>query len=464
MRPSKVGTSSGSVQVRKHGQDLASAATARSRSRRIGIAAGGAALLMTWLTWNLSAFWGPSQETIDLGNTLFKHQWQPNDVLAAEGDGLGPVFNAKSCVECHFLGGVGGAGTNEHNVSTFEAHPTRNSPNVHNGVVHASATHPEYLELQKHVQELFPIVKGGTKVIRGCRISTPDFNPVIVESVNTPALFGSNLIDEVSKSSLVVGPQWRVLGLIGKELSLDFEGTPIGRPHILPDGRVGRFGWKAQFATLEEFVAAACAVEMGLTNPLRAQHSPQKFAEDTEAKLDLDKRQFRALVAFVESLPRPEQVLPESLKELNQVRHGEALFKSVGCADCHTPDIGGVAGVYSDFMLHRVDNPDHPSSPGYGDGEPDVPLPTHHPLADEWKTPPLWGVADSAPYFHDGRYATLELAIQAHHGQARHVTKKYMALPQVERSAVVDFLKTLRAPQAVEQAPVSPSALAVAER
>ena len=81
--------------------------------------------------------------------------------------------------------------------------------------------------------------------------------------------------------------------------------------------------------------------------------------------------------------------------------------------------MGGVEGVYSDFLLHRL-NDRTKNQGGYAETPP-VPLPEDHPLPDEWKTPPLWGVADSAPYFHDGDCPTLESAVLKHHGDAENV-------------------------------------------
>jgi CxxC motif-containing protein (DUF1111 family) len=76
----------------------------------------------------------------------------------------------------------------------------------------------------------------------------------------------------------------------------------------------------------------------------------------------------------------------------------------------------------------------------------EVPLPGSHPRPDEWKTPPLWGVADSAPYFHDGASSTLEDAILRHEGDAIAVTRAFKNLPTPDQQAVIAFLKTLRAP------------------
>jgi CxxC motif-containing protein (DUF1111 family) len=118
---------------------------------------------------------------------------------------------------------------------------------------------------------------------------------------------------------------------------------------------------------------------------------------------------------------------------------GEALFHKIGCASCHMPDLGGVQGIYSDLLLHRVGY--------YGDAAamPDS-TPSDFPLLDEWKTPPLWGVADSAPYFHDGRSDTLSAALLRHRGEAKHVTEAYTRLSAAEQYRLVEFLRTLKAP------------------
>jgi CxxC motif-containing protein (DUF1111 family) len=106
--------------------------------------------------------------------------------------------------------------------------------------------------------------------------------------------------------------------------------------------------------------------------------------------------------------------------------------------------MAGVAGVYSDFLLHRLDDRSKGAS-GYRETTP-VPLPEDYPLPEEWKTPLLWGVADSAPYFHDGGSPTLESAVRRHHGDAESVTAAYLKLPTEDRTALIDFLKTLKAP------------------
>jgi CxxC motif-containing protein (DUF1111 family) len=126
---------------------------------------------------------------------------------------------------------------------------------------------------------------------------------------------------------------------------------------------------------------------------------------------------------------------------------GKKLFQTIGCADCHTPRVGSVEGIYSDLLLHRMGQ-DLEGGGSYGDRPvplPDIP-PDSGPEPGEWRTPPLWGVADSAPYLHDGRAATLEEAIRMHAGQGARAAVRFIKLSEAEQAQLVVFLKTLQAP------------------
>jgi len=420
--------------------------------RRMGF--GILALAGSWLLWSLTPgvpVWrGPSArpEVRQVGLNLFVHEWQTHDPMA-HGDGLGPVFNARSCVACHFQGGVGGGGGHRENVVAFEAHPTRERPELQSGLVHKFAVEERYSERQLLLQNLFPTVPNGVEVKGVCFTERHDFNPVRTQGLNSIALFGAGWIDRISAKAITHHRLSRSVAVIGKELSGDFSTIPPGRPRLLPDGRVGRFGWKAQFATLEEFVAAACANEIGLGTPHMAQAKPLTLgcAAAEEVGPDLDASQFRAMVAFVTTLPRPAEIVPDDPRERSQVERGRALFGKIGCAACHTPDLGGVTGVYGDFLLHRIVD----TRKNYSE-VPEVPMPQGHPLPEEWKTAPLWGVADSAPYFHDGASPTLEAAIVRHEGDAGSVTEAYRKLGADDRDALLRFLKSLKAP--ADAAPV----------
>jgi CxxC motif-containing protein (DUF1111 family) len=424
---------------------MRSATLARHR-RRFGVVV--LVALVLGLAWffapGLPILWGPyaSASVKAAGQTLFEHEWQPNDPLA-HGDGLGPVFNARSCAACHFQAGLGGGGSNQNNVLTYQVVPNRNDPQPHAGVVHHFAVQASLKESRDLVRKQFPIIPKGIKEVGGCNVEFRDFDPLHLETLNTPALFGAGWIDRISTNNITNNRIRRLLTASVKELQLDFDSIGTGRPRVLPDGRIGKFGWKAQFATLREFVAAACANELGLGNPLMEQARPLG-KKDYEAKPDLDRKQFSSLVAFVDTLPRPVEVVPDNVREHDLAVRGKELFSSIGCAVCHTPDMGGVRGVYSDFLLHVVE--DSASSSTYGQQTPEVPLPPELPRSDEWKTPPLWGVADSAPYFHDGGSPTLLAAVLRHRGDAASVGKAYEKLSREDQAAVIAFLQTLKAP------------------
>ena len=196
-----------------------------------------------------------------LGKELFEHQWSANDPLAGGGDGLGPVFNARSCAECHHQGGAGGGGSAKFNVTAFSVLPTADRPELRNGVIHTFALFESQKESEKHVQRMFPIIPNGQTIRGVCLEQKVDFNPLHVEQINTPALWGLGRIDEISGWAIQKAAAQRRMSNSLQELSAHFHNIPTGRVRYLPGRQVGKFGWKGQFATLEEFVAAAWSRE-----------------------------------------------------------------------------------------------------------------------------------------------------------------------------------------------------------
>jgi CxxC motif-containing protein (DUF1111 family) len=404
------------------------------------------------LTWPGARRQALDPDMVQAGQTLFHHEWKPNDPLSAGGDGLGPVYNAASCVACHNQAGPGGAGGWEHNVTTYTV-------GTRNGVVHAHAVNSPRDTLQHVHPDLPPVSQPSLAMLTSLpgmersRITVPA--GVLLSQRNTPALFGANRIDALPDRVLIANERkqqlkWGLASGQSETPSVTSE-FPVGRALRLPDGRIGRFGWKAQSASLSEFVQAACANELGLSNPGAAQPSPLAKPTYRSASFDLTREQCDQITAFVASLSSPRERLPDdgSLTG-DQVLTGKRLFRNVGCADCHTPDVGGIAGLYSDLLLHDMGAELQGGGFYY-----DVPLPSPVPGTPpiiagpgpgEWRTPPLWGVADSAPYLHDGRAPTLETAIQLHKGQAAKSAEKFARLSKGEQNDVVAFLKTLRAP------------------
>lgn len=404
----------------------------------------------TFFSDGLPIFWGPTARAAEVqqGRDLFEHQWTANDPLA-QGDGLGPVFNARSCVACHFQGGVGGGGANEHNAMSFEVQPRPGDHSFHTGTLHNFSTNPADKETDRKLHSLFPVVKGRTTRSSDphCPTTTtiPDFDPVSTQPVQTTALFGAGWVDLISDRAILKNARNRGLRELRRELTGEFDNVPVGRARMVAGG-VGKFGWKGQFATLKEFVAAACSNELGLGVPGVPQAQPIGTKGGADPQPDLTREQFGALVSFVKTLPKPVEVGNEA--------RGKALFREVGCAICHVPDMGGVKGVYSDFLLYTLEDPIPPGGGGGGGGnysEPPPqlqlpPRPDSEPKPSEWKTPPLWGVADSAPYMHDGRAPTLLAAIQQHRGDAKRVTERFESLPPADKAAITSFLGTLKAP------------------
>ncbi len=427
--------------------------------------------LKGWGAWNARV----TPAKIAAGKTLFEHEWSVNDPLCDEGDGLGPVFNARSCVACHFQSGIGGASGNETNVTAFEVKMDDESAARPTGVVHADAVSPSHLESKEVVQQLYPaksrltIVREGGGMYGGgggggdCapapireRTVIERDDPVVFHELNSPALFGVGLIDEISNFSVSLHGHKRAAARISNELSGDFSGNRLGVVNMV-NGNVGKFGWKGQFATLEDFVASACAMEIGLTNPLHSQPVAKEYRTDHDAKLDMSRRQLNELVAFVRSLPRPQQILPTDVRELKTVMRGEELFNETGCADCHVKNFGGIEEVYSDFHLYNLE-PIHVED-AYSDGTPAQEFDFNgvHPDPDQWQTPALWGVADSAPYFHDGGSPNLMAAIKRHQGQASSSLHRFQELRKADQAKLIAFLKTLKAPvvdaEAIKTAP-----------
>ena len=393
--------------------------------------------------WNLS----PTHEKITAGKALFVHHWQPYDPLSGKGDGLGPVFNADTCVHCHSQAGIGGAGDRSTNVLSFQVAPNANRKKVLSHAVHALAINKDGQESRELVQQLFPEIPAATRVVSGCSVRFESLNPVNFETINSPALFGIGLLDDVSNMTISFQKAHRMSTKIQREMSGDFAGNGIGFARGLSGGQIGKFGWKGQFATVEDFVASACAMELGLTNPKTSQPIPRQHCPDPDAKLDMTGQQLHELVCFIKSLPAPTQVLPEDPTARQRAINGEVLFDQVLCNECHVKNFGPVEGVFTDFHLYTLEDTQNQAG-GYSRQEvqEEFRFPDSEPLPEHWKTPALWGVADSAPYFHDGNSPTLEAAIERHQGQAQYSFDLFHELGKDEQRQVIEFLKTLRAP------------------
>jgi CxxC motif-containing protein (DUF1111 family) len=434
---------------------------------------------------------------IELGRQLFEHKWVPNDPLTPGGDGLGPLSNADSCVACHHLGATGGAGAGKHNVELMtlgsglsvrrrnalqekagKLHPAFAADNGAAATVmlHKFGTDPGFERWRLSVLGIkLPAHTTAEKAAQARRAaaerdsSAPPVAPVprtvglplLISRRNTTALFGAGLIDSIPEKVL-----------LELEKTQDERSDELrGRLARTASGAVGRFGWRGQVGNLREFVVSACAMELGLQNE---KHPQALDPLDPKLRLkgnDLTQAQCDALATYCASLPAPVRIEPASARDAEHARRGEKLFASCGCTACHVPEVGKVEGIYSDLLLHDMGevlsdpisaNPEKGTaltvtevvgggSSAYGGGGGRIVeslSPAALALRREWRTPPLWGLRDSAPYLHDGRARTLSEAITAHGGEAESSAQKFRGLDFVARSDLLDFLNTLAAPAA----------------
>ena len=139
---------------------------------------------------------------------------------------------------------------------------------------------------------------------------------------------------------------------------------------------------------------------------------------------------FDDLVFYLENLAGP----PRAGGTDPAIAQGEALFSSIGCATCHIPSLPGSGGpvpLYSDLLLHDI----HDAS-FRGMAEPDAPV-------GMYRTPPLWGSRNTAPYLHDGSATTFADAIDAHRDEADNSRLAFEALTPAEQAALLSFLEDL---------------------
>lgn len=474
-------------------------------------------MLVVTLIATLSAA-ATSAEKRQTGQQLFTKHWSVGDDSCRLGDGLGPMFNARSCADCHNQGGLGGGGDENANTdilnvdrATLRAlartssssnrfvsdltslHPSfrlpssgnrRSASAVSSIILHSQSTNPRYSKLREGLLSKVVARDDTTRLglLEAAKEITEQFRnarpPIQFELThrNTPALFGAGIMDRIPEEAL----EQTVAKMSRKFPQVSGRIAKVG-----PKSRAGRFGWRAQTASLDEFVRGACANELGL----QVRDNPQPMSptnpEMNPSLEDLSDRQCRDLVRYVSNLPQPIEAAPTSGEAVDLVAHGHNVFRGIGCVACHVENLGQAEGIYADLALHDMGAelsdpwpaPSATPSSGSSSGSPALPslLPAYYGSQDslltaftsagdrpnEWRTPPLWGVADSAPYLHDGRAKTLTAAIVAHAGEASFSSQQYLSLAPSDRSALLTFLRTLKAPSTSEE---PKSGLAQADR
>jgi CxxC motif-containing protein (DUF1111 family) len=330
--------------------------------------------------------------------------------------GLGPIFNASSCVECHGedTGPVGGIGDEvETHFTNRRADGSCDLLASRGGFVHQDSVTPKLFAATGLTSEPFPTVthQRGTRTI--------------------PDLFGFGLLAAVPNSAL-----------LNAEDPFDSNGDGItGYAHRTAAGDIGKFGKKANEGSLTLFNAGALLNEMGITNKFNLTENniggnPIPAGVDPHGEPEISDANFDDLNSFVIFLA-PPPALPLTA----QATTGKSLFSSIGCTGCHTPqftttDVGIPAlsfktiRAFTDLLLHDM-----------GTTTQDICL--DQAFRTEFRTEPLMGARFMDKFLHDGRATTIEGAISFHGGEGAGARSRFNALTLAQRDAVVAYVLSL---------------------
>lgn len=400
----------------------------------------------------------------NFGNRVFNTNWAVAPASVDAFDGLGPVFNRVSCSGCHLRDGRGRPPVEgEDEMLSMLVRLSVPGEDPHGG----PKPHPAYGD-QLNDRAIPGVPAEGRARIEwreragrypdGERYSLREprlhfeglaFGPLGRRTMHSPrvapAMPGMGLLEAVPEADLLAraDPDDRDGdGISGRANRV---WNPVSARHEL-----GRFGWKANAATVIAQSAGAAHGDMGLTSrvfPDEGCATPQAAcAAAVRGDVpDLRDAHLDKLVFYLQTL-----AVPDRRREAPETEaRGETLFAEIGCASCHTPVLRTAADAmpvqlarqefmpYTDLLLHDMGR-------GLADGRPDF-------LADgrEWRTAPLWGLGlvpvtnGHTFYLHDGRARSLEEAILWHGGEAEGSRDRFKRLAREDRQAVLTFLRSL---------------------
>jgi CxxC motif-containing protein (DUF1111 family) len=345
------------------------------------------------------------------GKVVFQRVFTPED-------GLGPLFNANGCAECHEDPVVGGVG------DEVEVHATRFVP--------PNTCDPLF-------QEGGPVIQqNATPLLQAQGVQKEEIPPSATSQARRtiPPVFGFGLIDAIPESTI-----------LAYEDPNDADGDGIsGRANRSIDGRLGRFGRKAAVALLSDFNAGAFPQEQGITTPqfpveetINGRPVPQ--GTDPAADPEISQAEIEQVDNFVRFLAPPPRKLVKDHREQEQAEDGKKIFGKVKCARCHVPEMKtGPSNIqalnkkkvalYSDLLLHDM-----------GPDLADICLGLATPA--EFRTELLMGLRFRQHFLHDGRAKTVREAIENHGGEAKNSRDAFKALSDKDKEALLKFLDTI---------------------
>lgn len=395
-----------------------------------------------------------------VGNNFFNDNWVTAPASTEGRDGLGPTFNAQSCSSCHFrdgraepptgtepeLGllfrvsqpGAGGA------TEPVTAYGDQLQDQATNGVPAEGRVIVTYDEVDGTFADGSPYSLSAPSY----EIADLQFGPLpagtMVSPRIAPAMIGVGLLEAVPEADIRAGAD-----------PDDADGDGIsGRVNEVVDARtgelvLGRFGWKANVATVEQQVAGAFHGDIGITTSLHPdQNCPAGQGACAAAPSGGDPEVDDAKLERVTFYSRTLAVPARRDVGLDVTDQGEELFDEIGCSSCHTPsmttgesDIAALSAQairpYTDLLLHDLGD-------GLADGRPDGAA-----SGSEWRTPPLWGIGlletvnGHTRLLHDGRARNITEAILWHGGEAAGAQAAFTELGADERRALVTFIESL---------------------
>ena len=345
------------------------------------------------------------------GRTLFDTDFTPEE-------GLGPLFNQRRCSSCHDLPTVGGEGEEPITKATRYDGPGKCDLLIEFG--------------GDNIQE------SATPLLQALGVpfeEIPDTANAIA-AIRPPSLYGVGLIEAIREADIRAAedPDDR-----------DSDGIS-GKAGLTRDGHMGRFGKKAEFANLPDFVDGAIRFELGITTPghpfeetINGRPVPPESdpAEDPE----IDARRLGMLTDYVRYLAAPARAVMESAAAADTVERGERVFEAIGCTACHTPAFttgsspvealsGRTVRLYSDLLLHDM-------------GEDLATACGLNASPSEWRTAPLMGLRSRINYMHDGRAGSYDRALRLHGGEAARARAGYFQLSETDQTALFRFLASL---------------------
>lgn len=377
----------------------------------LGACGGGVTSILVPLGAELPGLTRAEHEAFEQGKTVFGTTEDPDE-------GLGPVFNGRSCGECHLQGGIGGAGND-----LLLTRVTR----IGTG---SGASYRDLTELGGPVLQ-----RRSIRELDGTSAVEPEVVPPGAEHVSlriTTPLFGAGLIEAIPDSTILSNV--RTGDPDGITGTANYAVSPITGLRQL-----GRFGWKAQVATLDHFSADAYLNEMGITTPkLTEDLKPQgKAIGDVVPEPEDDGEDVGLFASFMRLLAPPSRG-----PQTDAVLRGEKTFQELRCTTCHVPSMttgnSAVAvlayrrvELFSDLLVHDMGD-------GLADG-----IQQGEANGRQFRTAPLWGLRHRRFFLHDGRATTLDGAIRAHGGEALAARQRYEALSAAQRQDLDAFLGSL---------------------